>query len=97
MRNIPKLLCAALAGACLLSSSLLSTAWAVDPLVGPGKVGEKDEKGGVKGATAGAGPHLHFKNEQQLQRRVDRPEEAIEKEQKEKAAKARQEEKQTNK
>jgi hypothetical protein len=67
-------------------------AWAAGqgPLVGPGVVGEKDEKGGVKGADAGAGPHLKF-NQMQLERRVDRPEEAIAKEKKEKEEKARRE------
>jgi hypothetical protein len=66
------------------------SAWAIDPLVGPGKVAaEKDEKGHVKGADAGEGPHRHFN--MQLERRVDRPEEAIAKEQKEKAEKARRE------
>ena len=69
-------------------------AWAADPLVGPGKVGEKDEKGHVKGADTGAGPHKHF-NQQQFERRVDRPEEAIEKEKKEKEAKAKKEEKES--
>jgi hypothetical protein len=71
---------------CLL---FLGAAWAADPLVGPGKVGEKDEKGHVKGVDAGAGPHLHFN--QQFERRVDQPEEAIRKEQKEKEEKARRE------
>ena len=64
-------------------------AFAVDPLVGPGKVGEKDDKGHVRGADTGAGPHLHFR--QQPAPRVDTPEEAIAKEQQEKEAKARQE------
>jgi hypothetical protein len=68
-----------------------TSAWAVDPLVGPGKVAaEKDEKGQVKGANAGAGPHRSF--HMQLERRADRPEEAIEKQRKEKAEKARREE-----
>jgi hypothetical protein len=76
----------------ILLLSALGAAWAADqgPLVGPGVVGEKDEKGGVKGADAGAGPHLRF-NQMQLERRVDRPEEAIEKEKKEKEAKAKRE------
>jgi hypothetical protein len=65
------------------------TAWAADPLVGPGKVGEKDAKGHVKGANAGAGPHKHFK--QQFERRVDTPEEAAEQEKKEKDEKAKKE------
>ena len=73
----------------ILSFAALGSAWAVDPLVGPGKVGEKDEKGHVKGADTGAGPHRHFN--QQFERRVDRPEEAIAKEKKAKEAKARQE------
>ena len=47
-------------------------AWAADPLVGPGKVGEKDEKGHVKGVDSGAGPHKHF-NQQQFERRTDEP------------------------
>ena len=72
-----------------ISFAALGAAWAADPLVGPGKVGEKDEKGHVKGVDAGAGPHRHFN--QQFERRVDRPEEAIEKEKKEKAEKARKE------
>ena len=64
-------------------------AFAVDPLVGPGKVGEKDEKGHVRGADTGAGPHLHFR--QQPAPRADSPDEALAKEQKEKDEKARQE------
>ena len=56
----------------ILSVSLLGTAWAASqgPLLGPGNVGEKDEKGGVKGADAGAGPHKRF-NQMQLERRVE--------------------------
>jgi len=73
----------------IVSIFALGTAWAVDPLVGPGKVGEKDEKGRVKGVDTGAGQHRHFN--QQFERRVDRPEEAIEKEKKEKEAKAKRE------
>ena len=75
----------------ILLLSALGAAWAADqgPLVGPGVVGEKDEKGGVKGADAGAGPHKRFN--MQLERRADRPEEAIEKEKKEKEAKAKRE------
>jgi hypothetical protein len=74
----------------ILSVFLLGTAWAAShgPLLGPGNVGEKDEKGGVKGADAGAGPHLRF-NQMQLERRADRPEEALEKENREKGVKAR--------
>jgi len=74
-----------------------SAAWAVnqgmagDPIVGPGKAGaEKDEKGRIKGAGAGAGPHREF--HQQFERRVDRPEEAIEKDRKAKEEKAKREE-----
>ena len=67
----------------------VASAWAVDPLVGPGKVGEKDEKGHVKGANAGAGPHRSFN--EQYQGRVDRPEEAAAKDQKEKSEKAKKE------
>jgi hypothetical protein len=74
----------------LLSILILGAAWAADPLVGPGKVGEKDEKGHVKGVDSGAGPHRH--STQQFERRADRPEEAIEKDKKEKEAKARKEE-----
>ncbi|HEX6689886.1 MAG TPA: hypothetical protein VF110_01910 [Burkholderiales bacterium] len=60
------------------------------PLVGPGVAGaEKDEKGGVKGVGDG-GPHRHFNP--QFERRVDSPDEAIEKEKKTKEEKARQEE-----
>jgi hypothetical protein len=73
----------------IISLLALGTAWAADPLVGPGKVGEKDEKGHVKGVDTGAGPHRH--STQQLERRVDSPDEAIRKEQKEKAEKARKE------
>jgi Mg-chelatase subunit ChlI len=83
MRNILILLS-------LLFSVGASTAWAADPLVGPGKVGEKDAKGHVKGVDAGAGPHRHFN--QQFERRVDTPEEAAEKEKKEKEEKAKKEE-----
>ena len=74
----------------ILMLSSLGAAWAAGqgPLVGPGVVGEKDEKGGVKGADAGAGPHLRF-NQMQLERRVDRPEEAVEKENREKGVNAR--------
>jgi hypothetical protein len=75
----------------ILVLSALGSAWAADqqgPLVGPGVVGEKDEKGGVKGADAGAGPHLRY-NHMQLERRVDRPEEAVEKENREKGVNAR--------
>src|SRR5215213_9766602 len=50
MRNILRMLCVAF-------SLLAAAAWAADPLVGPGKVGEKDAKGHVKGADTGAGPH----------------------------------------
>jgi hypothetical protein len=70
-------------------SLLAAAAWAADPLVGPGKVGEKDAKGHVKGADTGAGPHKHFN--QQLERRADRPEEAVEKDKKEKEEKAKKE------
>jgi|KBSMisStaDraftv2_1062788.scaffolds.fasta_scaffold17832_4 hypothetical protein len=79
----------------LLLALALGSAWAIDPLVGPGKVGEKDPKGGVKGADAGAGPHLGFT--EQYERRVDRPEQAVEKEQKEKAGKAKKDEKTASK
>ena len=73
-----------------LMLSSLGTAWAAGqgPLVGPGVVGEKDEKGHVRGADTGAGPHLRF-NQMQLERRVDRPEEAVEKENREKGVNAR--------
>ena len=76
----------------ILLLSALGAVWAADqgPLLGPGNVGEKDEKGGVKGADAGAGPHRNF-NQMQLERRVDRPEEAIAKEKKQKEEKARRE------
>ena len=75
----------------ILLALCVGSAWAIDPLVGPGKAGaEKDEKGGIKGADAGEGPHLHW-NSQQSERRVDRPEEAIEKEKKENEEKARRE------
>jgi len=76
----------------ILSVFILGAAWAADqgPLVGPGVVGEKDEKGHVKGADTGAGPHRNF-NQMQLERRVDRPEQAIAKEKKEKEEKARRE------
>ena len=63
-----------------------TAAWAADPLVGPGKVGEKDEQGHVKGADAGAGPHEHF--QQQLERRVDPPQEQIGAQKKQQAKKA---------
>jgi hypothetical protein len=63
-----------------------SAAWAADPLVGPGKVGEKDDQGQVKGANAGAGPHEHF--QPQLERRVDPPQEQIAAEKKAQAKKA---------
>ena len=69
----------------LILSLVAAAAWAADPLVGPGKVGEKDAKGHVKGADTGAGPHKHFK--QQFERRADRPEEAVEKDKKEKEEK----------
>jgi hypothetical protein len=72
-----------------------SAAWAVnqgmagDPVVGPGKAGaEKDEKGRIKGAGTG-GPNREF--HQQFERRVDRPEEAIEKDRKAKEEKAKRE------
>ena len=54
----------------LILSLVAAAAWAADPLVGPGKVGEKDAKGHVKGADTGAGPHKHFK--QQFERRGDK-------------------------
>ena len=73
----------------IVSIFALGAAWAADPLVGPGKVGEKDEKGHVKGVDSGAGTHRHFN--QQFERRADTPEQAIEKEKKENAEKARQE------
>jgi len=75
----------------ILMVSFLGSAWAAGPgpLLGPGNVGEKDEKGGVKGADAGAGPHRHFN--MQLERRADRPEEAFAKEKKAKEEKARRE------
>ena len=73
----------------LILSLVAAAAWAADPLVGPGKVGEKDAKGHVKGADTGAGPHKHFK--QQFERRADRPEEAVEKDKKEKEEKAKKE------
>jgi hypothetical protein len=45
----------------ILSLLVLGVAWAAhDPLVGPGVVGEKDEKGHVRGADTGAGPHRSF-------------------------------------
>jgi hypothetical protein len=47
----------------------LGAAWAADPLVGPGKIGEKDDKGHVKGVDTGAGPHRKFN--MQLERQVD--------------------------
>jgi hypothetical protein len=74
----------------ILPVFFLGAAWAASqgPLVGPGVVGEKDEKGHVKGADTGAGPHRSF-NQMQLERRVDRPEEAIAREKKEKEEKAR--------
>jgi len=75
----------------IFSVFFLGAAWAAGqgPLVGPGVVGEKDEKGHVKGADTGAGPHLRF-NQMQLERRVDRPaqENKEDKETKEKAEKA---------
>ena len=76
----------------ILLLSALGAAWAADqgPLVGPGVVGEKDEKGHVKGADTGAGPHLRF-NQMQLERRTDRPEEAMAREKKQKEEKARRE------
>ena len=72
----------------LLLALAVGSAWAIDPLVGPGKVGEKDPD-------AGAGPHLGFT--EQYERRVDRPEQAVEKEQKEKAGKAKKDEKTASK
>ena len=74
----------------ILSLCVLGTAWAASPgpLLGPGNVGEKDEKGHVKGADTGAGPHKRF-NQMQLERRVDRTDEAVEKDNKEKGVNAR--------
>ena len=79
----------------LVLALALGSAWAVDPLVGPGKVGEKDEKGHVKGANAGAGPHRSFN--EQYEGRVDRPEETVAKEKKEQAGKTRKDEKAASK
>src|SRR5687768_5684826 len=73
MRNLLALLAALAVG---LGSALAQQG--TGPLLGPGNVGEKDEKGRVKGAGAGEGPHLDF-NHMQLERRVDRPEGEAEK------------------
>lgn len=85
MRNVPAILAALVLGLGAAQAQQQPSG----PLLGPGNVGEKDEKGRVKGAGAGEGPHREFN--QQFERRVDRPEEAIEKEQKAKQEKARQE------
>src|SRR5215210_5355633 len=74
MRNILRMLCVAF-------SMLAAAAWGADPLLGPGNVGEKDAKGHVKGAEGGK-TNRTFKP--QLERRVDTPEEAVEKAKKEK-------------
>ena len=64
------------------------SAWAVNPgisqwpLVGPGTLGEIN----VRAANAGAGPHEHF--QQQLERRVDPPQEQVAEEKKKQAQKA---------
>ena len=63
-------------------------AWAVNPaisqwpLVGPGSMGRID----LQAADAGAGPHEHF--QQQLERRVDPPQEQAAQEKKRQAKKA---------
>jgi hypothetical protein len=73
---------------------LLGSAWAADPLVGPGKVGEKDEKGHVRGADSGAGPHRSFPG--YAAPRVDTPVEAEIRAKKEKEAKAKKEAKEAS-
>jgi hypothetical protein len=83
MRNLLALLAALAVG---LGSALAQQG--TGPLLGPGNVGEKDEKGRVKGAGAGEGPHLDF-NHMQLERRVDRPEGEAEKDHKDKGENAR--------
>lgn len=79
----------------LCSILACGTAWAVDPLVGPGKVGEKDQKGHVKGANAGAGPHRSFT--EQYERRGGSPEEEVAKDKKQKREKAQKEAKDASK
>lgn len=76
-------------------SLVAAAAWAADPLLGPGKVGEKDAKGHVKGADSGAGPHKHFN--QQIERRADRSDEAVDKERKDKGQDARRQDKDAKK
>src|SRR3954464_4526748 len=74
----------------LMLSLVAAAAWAADPLLGPGNVGEKDAKGHVKGAEGGK-TNRTFKP--QLERRADRPAEAVDKERRDKGQDARRQDK----